>query len=138
MGDGYPDYLLRGLRKSSFLKEGGGIATEAFMPDPRTAKERTDGRQETSIDWQDDDQALASLVARRTHSIAGVVRLARSRVDEIGRFESLEDGSLGYERRPVDGNPRHGNLLFGSAPAYRHRQIASAMALSARYVPRDD
>lgn len=135
MGARYPEYLLRGLRKQDFLKDG-KISTDAFVPDKRTASDRTDGLLETSVDWEDDGEALQNMMARRQTAEFGVARLARASVDRVAGSDSMAPGDLSYERRPVDGNPRHGNLLFRALAPYRRRMMASALALEAVHVPR--
>src|SRR5262249_9901217 len=51
-----PDSCLRGLRKASWVDEQHLIATDAFIPDRRTAAGRQDGGKETSVNWEDDSQ----------------------------------------------------------------------------------
>ena len=91
---------------------------------------------ETSINWEDDHTVLTFTLERRAQSEHGVARLSRDQIDFVCRLRNCID-KLQYERRKVDGNPFHGNLLYAADCAKPiEKMIANALALAAEYIPR--
>ncbi len=115
---------------------GSTVSDAAFLPDHKTAASRNDSMVETSINWEDDDRVVAFTLARREQTEHGVARVLRSQLDYVRQLRHCI-GQFGYERREVDGNPHHGNLLFGaSCGKPMEKMIASVLALDAEYIPR--
>lgn len=100
------------------------------MPDARTASIRADQGLETSINWEDDLSALSLTLSQYEY---GAVRLHRTVLNEIGNL-SLYRGSLYYERRPLDNNPYHGNIVFAHSLG-KLAQRAIAMHLAVACIP---
>lgn len=130
----YPARLFRGLRKQDWLIDGPGgtkrVSQEAFAHDDSTSQGRDDNCCETSINWDDDANAL-DFTAKQPNSQYGVVSIATESL--IALEESAEVAKqLSHERRPVNGNPYHGNLLFvATCPKKFLRLIHTALALRA-------
>lgn len=130
----FPPRFLRGLRKGDWLIEGAkgrkAVSAAAFEPDDSTAKDRDDKRAETSINWEDDDKAVA-FTSAQPNSQFGVVAVP---TEELTRLESRVEiaGTLGHERREANGNGYHGNLLFDvDCPKKYQRLIQNVLALVA-------
>lgn len=137
----YAEFCLRGILNDSFLVPGKKEAAPHLFYF-NDAPER-DGWKERSINWQDDEKALEFTLNFRDEGSkefkfkAGVVRLAREEVDSIMRLRNAL-GILIYERRPLDGNAYHGNLLLKSdTPTFVERMIGGALALAAEVVDRN-
>ncbi len=129
---GYPDNFLRGLRKSSDTKKDGVISTEAFDPDVRPDKLRPNGDAETSINWEDNQEAITKTLADYPY---GVVRVARQDIDYWIIRRKLAN-MLFYERNQIPGNPYHGNIVFAAAltPGDKKRTL-SFLAVHANLIP---
>ncbi len=115
----------------------GKVTTAAFLSDERTASKREDGGREVSINWEDDATVLRFTLDRRESSGHGVARLPREQVDCVCRLQNCRL-ELRYERRRLEGNPYHGNLLYRKEclkPV--EKMIASALALGCEYIPRE-
>jgi hypothetical protein len=112
------------------------VNSSAFLPDANTGAQRTDGMTETSINWEDDDTVLAFTLEKRAQSEHGVARVSREQIDQVRRLRNCID-KLDYERRVIEGNPFHGNLLYAAdcgKPV--EKMIANALALAAEHIPR--
>lgn len=134
-GDGLPSYCLRGLRRKDWIVDS-NISALAFAPEPSTSAHRDDGMAETSINWEDDETAIAFTLERRGHSEHGVARLPREEIDHIRRLQSCI-AKLEYERRALDDNPFHGNLLYAvNCGKPLERMIAGFLALASEHIPR--
>ena len=66
-----PNNCLRGLRKANWVDARFLIATEAFIPDSRTAAGRQDGGKETSVNWEDDSQVENFTLADKSNAQYG-------------------------------------------------------------------
>lgn len=135
----YPDCLLRGLANKKCV-DSGGLTSEAFVPDARTVKDRTDGMAETSINWEDDGDVLQKTFDEKNVANGlpaypfGVGRVKRADVDHLVEKPAIA-AVLAYERREEPGKPYHGNLLFtADLTNVRQRMIASALAVVADLV----
>jgi hypothetical protein len=108
----YPEKLLRGIASPDYIR-GESVLYSAFQFDNTG---RTDGYEEASINWSDNDLALQSLLEQKKKDNAdyqfkvGVAVLVRKWVDELAKRPNINN-NLKYERAEIDGNPFHGNLL---------------------------
>ncbi len=128
----FPESLYRGLRKSEWLIDGPHGKKKpsqlAFEPDPKTAAQRTNGRAETSINWADDENAL-HLTRSHQNSQHGVAELQTLKLRELEANKDIQ-GILSHERRVIENNPYHGNLLFSMTVTPKYRSmVANALAL---------
>jgi len=112
------------------------VNSAAFLPDANTGTQRDDGMNEASINWEDDETVLAFTLDNRAQSEHGVARLSRDAIDHVRRIRHCVD-KLHYERRVIDSNPHHGNLLFRfDSGKHVDKMIANALALAAETIPR--
>ena len=116
----YPDNCIRGIRESKHINHDERRALGAcFAPYAKTAEAREDGCQETSINWEDNDRVLEFTLNYRTNPTAyfafpnGAVRIPREKIDAVNTYEQVRD-SIFYERRSVEGNDYHGNIVFNT------------------------
>ena len=124
----FPVNCIRGIRKSSWVNDEGKVSGLAFEPDLRTKDNREDQGCETSINWEDDSNALSFTLKEYEH---GVVRLQTQKIDYVNRIHGALD-SLKLERDLLPKNPYHGNLVFsGRLRKIEIKQIASTLALGA-------
>jgi len=95
---------------------------------------------ETSVNWEDDDHAVAFTRAQRSEkgqplNPHGVVRLPLPAIEHCMANTPIPK-TLARERRVVTGNRYHGNLLFEpSMPKQMIRQLAGMLALASKLVP---
>jgi len=131
-GPQYPNACLRGLRSSKHVHADlGQVATEAYMPDSRTADGRADGRMETSINWEDEPEVVGFSLAKKDQAKYGLGRLPRSALDLL----ISEKRGIDYDRDIKPGNKYHGNILYAkdlSPPV--QRMLAGFLALSSEYI----
>jgi hypothetical protein len=101
---------------------------------------RDDGFIEESINWEDDEDAVAfTLATRRSDGrlqfLGGVAVILRSELDHICNHPGTRL-LFGYERAAIDSNSYHGNLLLSSAtPKHAKVQIAATLAMHAHVIP---
>jgi hypothetical protein len=106
------------------------------MPDTSTGDQRQKRGweppgHETSVNWNDDDAAIAHTTKHPT----GRYGAAQVHLGWLAQLAGHQPG-LAWERREVEGNPYHGNLLFPQTwPKYRLRMAAEAMALAVTLHP---
>jgi hypothetical protein len=112
----FPENCIRGIDKNDYINPSDNtVRLNLYLPDSRTVKTRSDSCAETSINWEDDvDVVDFTLKYRENNKLLfphGAVRLPKDEIDRINANPATQN-SLAYERRPVDGNSYHGNILF--------------------------
>lgn len=128
----FPTNFYRGIANKDFISNG-FVQQAAFQFDDEI---REDGYKELSINWNDCDDALnKALEQRKTNGklqfSAGVANLDLQKV-EMMLFDYIRQEIFSYERREVEGNPYHGNLLLKGSVDKRCRSlISSGLALVA-------
>ncbi len=133
MPDDFADNLLKGIPRKDFVF-GNSVHFAAFSP----SGEVVNGWKESSINWEDDDGAVECLLMKEKggelHFRGGVVRVSRDKVDGIIEHFKV-DKEFSYERKPIEGNEYHGNLLFAeNIKSELKRTICGALSLIARFV----
>lgn len=111
----YPDTLLRGLITPGSVTPERYVTVDAFQfQDFR--KNRSDNYNEMSINWEDSDEAVDVLLKQKKEGSedpqfkVGFARMSMASIKDVLR-PHISDKSFSYERKPVEGNPFHGNLL---------------------------
>lgn len=128
----YPSDFWRGISSKEFISNG-VVLPSAFQFDDTV---REDGYKELSINWNDCDESLEIAMNQRKPTgklqfSVGVAKLQLSSVKQL-LHTHITQGTFNYERRQVEGNPYHGNLLVaGSAPKNVRSLISSGLALVA-------
>ena len=127
----YPTEFWRGISSKDFVLNG-HVLPEAFQFDKEA---REDGYRELSINWNDCEEALTiALNQERNGKLqfrVGIANLNLSKV-ELNLSDYINKGIFSYERREVDGNPYHGNLLILSSVDKKMRSlVANGLALAA-------
>lgn len=97
----------------------------AFQPDERTAKTRADGCCEISVNWEDDDGALAELNAR-----PDLKKIARIEHVDIQRLVAQQK-LVGTVRSPTNTNPYHGDVLVKHDVPWALKLVAAGLAIHA-------
>ena len=120
----YPDTLLRGLITQGSVTQERYVTAEAFQfQDLRN--NRSDNYNELSINWEDSDEAVDVLLNQKKEGSEGpqfkigFARMSLSRIKDLLK-PHINDKTYSFERKPIDGNPFHGNLLVD---ANLHKQI---------------
>jgi hypothetical protein len=136
LGD-FPIYCLRGLRKMDWVDDRSIIDTEAFLPDPKTARTRTDGGLETSINWEDDGEVEAFTLADNGNARYGAARLATEQIRHTSRTTAAVKSPLSCERKSIPNkNPYHGNIVYAAHVNKRlQKQLAAVLATKSKFVP---
>ena len=78
---------------------------------------RDDGYSELSINWNDCEEALLHILEQRKENgslqySSGAAIFSRIELDRLCKKNTLARNNLSYERREVEGNIYHGNLLL--------------------------
>lgn len=116
----FPEHFYRGFGTSDCFTQFGYVAAGAFQFKPNTQEPRSDDYNEASINWDDDPQALKTLLSQinsKTGELQfqnGYVRIPMSTLLPMVR-EHIKKGHFSYERRPLPNNVYHGNLLLHSS-----------------------
>jgi hypothetical protein len=135
-----PKTCFRGLRRSDWVKDGGVVSLDAFMPDESTEAARatraaTPAGRETSINWEDDPEgALAATRRDKSNAAHGVARCYVSlALDQMEAIDGVR--AITMERDPKTDNRYHGNLVFPPGrPKSEYRALAGRIATAARPV----
>ena len=121
----YPSSFLRGIANKDFICNG-HVLHSAFQFDDVI---RDDGKRELSINWYDCEAAMTIALNQRKQDgrkqfSAGVAKLDLSKV-KLFLSTFISKGTFSYERREVDGNPYHGNLLIAGDLGKQERSLIS-------------
>ncbi|MCL4262232.1 MAG: hypothetical protein KJ069_03420 [Anaerolineae bacterium] len=128
----YPDNCLRGVPNGTYLIEDGSVGAHLFHFEETYS--RGDGWIEQSVNWEDDGNALVITLSQHRENgelqfKAGAVRIPCAELDRLSKQPTVS-GILTYERRPLENNPYHGNLLLKSdVPKPTMKKIAAGIAL---------
>ena len=133
----YPEKILRGISDSNYIDANGHVSAAAFQFNPNI--ERTDGFEEASINWYDDENALKLLLNKKKENSdsnqfkGGVAILSRQFIDIFVNGPAKNE--LSYERQPIADNSYHGNLLrIIAASKQRKSTISATIAMSVEKV----
>ncbi|MBQ9314287.1 MAG: hypothetical protein IJ220_04700 [Clostridia bacterium] len=131
----FPDYSYRGLTDPSWIDSTYScVLGEAFHFDGNHKNEN--GYDELSINWADNDNSLNYLKtlkredADRLKYSAGIARLPTIKLKEM---KNKYLGNFSYERKPIDGNEYHGNLLISNDILQKkalRKMISSELAIN--------
>jgi hypothetical protein len=131
-----PTACLRGLRKKDWVVEDQFIATEAFLPDARTAEKRADCGMETSVNWEDNPKVVELTLEDRSTAEHGAARLERAHIESVSSGAAVTAPLL-CERQVLPGNDHHGNIVFSKGLNKVIRvQLAGALANKSKLVRR--
>lgn len=139
----YPEAFYRGITSKSHFVEG-YLTPDAFLFTQNT--ERNDDYKEASINWNDDDGALLILTNQKNesdgsfHFSGGVTEIQLSKM-KMALAVQIDRGDFSYERRPVEGNKYHGNLLVKkNLPKHVLSTIRYGLASlgSQKYTPKEE
>lgn len=130
--ENFPSDFWRGIASRDFISNGVVLAN-AFQFDDAI---REDGYKELSINWNDCDDSLKIALEQRKPNgklqfSVGVAKLDLGMV-ELFLSTFIKQGVFSYERRKVEGNPYHGNLLIhGELDKQSRSLVSSGLALVA-------
>lgn len=128
----FPADFWRGISNKEFISNG-FVLPSAFQFDDIV---REDGYKELSINWNDCDAALETALNQKKDNgklqfSAGVANLELEKV-KLFLSAFIDQGLFSYERKEVDGNPYHGNLLIlGTLDKQRRSLVSNGLALVA-------
>ena len=129
---GFPDEFWRGIANKDFISQGYVLAS-AFQFDDEV---RADNYKELSINWNDDDGSLEKVLTQtkangKLQFNGGAAKLSLSMAKMVLK-PFIDNKQFDYERRPVEGNDYHGNLLVSADLSKQLRlQISNGLALVA-------
>jgi len=132
----FPDQCVRGLLNVSYVTKLGLPAAHAFeFDEPPMA--RQDGCVEQSINWYDDEGAVAvALIQTKSNGElqfkAGVAVFPRSALDQLKSHHAVGE-RIQYERAEKPDNKYHGNILLKrDTPGPERKMIQSFLAMSSK------
>lgn len=137
----YPSECLRGIPSEHFIDNGLPRAELFSNVDKPKITHRTDGSDEVSITWRDEDAAVNLMFEQENGEGEkqfryGIAIIRRSDLD-ILKGDPRFKGVFKYERKPTHLNKYHGNLLLKSdTDAPKRRMIFSLLAFYANNVIR--
>lgn len=111
----YPESFIRGIPNLNFMEEEYPNSTlfNKFDENP----DRKDDYNEISINWYDDEEALLTIFNQKKKGteeyqfkVGGAI-MSRTELDRLKKKPQIK-GKLSYERREVEGNKYHGNILL--------------------------
>jgi hypothetical protein len=136
----YPDRCIRGILNSACLLEGAPVAyLTLFEFHGHSSKEG--GWKEESINWMDDEGAI-DFTLKQTNEDGDLqfkIGVAILPHVELNRLKKRHIGFFDYERRSIEGNRYHGNLLLrDSIKRQRKTLIRAALAHMSEVILRED
>ena len=122
----YPDNCIRGLSKGCEITVEGFAPEHAFYFDN---VQRKDGWDEQSINWEDDESVIRFTLNQKKEKgdikyVNGVAVISRYNIDRL--IDRMAKGLLRYERKRIDGNRYHGNILLKSGTSKKAMKIIAA------------
>lgn len=122
----YPENCIRGLSKNCEITVENLLPEDAFY---FKNVQREDGWDEQSINWQDDDSVIRFTLNQKKENgdikyVCGVAVIPRDRIDRL--IDRISNSLLGYERKPIDGNHFHGNILLKSGTTKKNMKVIAA------------
>lgn len=121
----YPSHYWRGIANKDFICDY-RLNAAAFQFDEEV---REDGFKELSINWNDSDEALTTVLNQKKENgkLQFSVGAAKLELSKTKQFLSayIEREEFNYERRPIEGNEFHGNLLVKASIDKRTRALVS-------------
>jgi hypothetical protein len=135
----FPENCIRGIPNDDYLTPDGPVGSHLFH---FKLENSVDGWFQTSINWEDDDSAIALTLEQKKPDgtlqfKAGVAIVPTDEIDRLSKRPTVR-GLLSYERRPLPDNPFHGNLLLNERTSKATMKlIAAGLALAiSRIIPR--
>ena len=128
----YPENCIRGINSPQYVVSG-MVAVGAFS---FSANDRSDGREECSINWEDEDGVVEFTLNQvntdgSQQFTAGVYVFPLAEVKRLQIYLPIRE-VLSYEREVLDENKYHGNILLTQDTASPiRRMIAANLALAA-------
>ena len=128
----FPEEFWRGITNKDFVKDG-YVLPSAFQFDNDI---REDGFKELSINWNDDDEALKKILEQRRENgkpqfSVGAANLNLSRVKQLLSMY-IDRKQFSYERKELENNEYHGNLLvLGTLDKQLRLMISNCLAVAA-------
>lgn len=117
MPEEYPPEFARGILNSNYLTNENLPDTNLFTGFEKN-NNRTDGYAELSINWVDNKNAIAMLKDQKKKTdeklqySSGVGLFSTDELKRLCLSNLYCKTRLSYERKPIDGNEFHGNLLL--------------------------
>jgi hypothetical protein len=127
----YPENCLRGISVPDHILEDGSVSTVAFNFSDVI---REDGWKELSVNWDDDENSKETLLNQKRENgepqfKVGYAIVPRNELDHLIN-QPMVNGTLSYERLPIENNKYHGNILLKSnLPKPTIRKIQAGLAL---------
>lgn len=128
----FPEKFIKGIPNEEFIATDGTVGAHLFyFSPPKTS--RDDNKHETSINWQDDSDAINFTLNQKKENgeFQFKVGVAIIPLKEVNRLNELPmvNNLLSYERSPNPDNKYHGNLLVPSN-IHKHtmRRLAAGIA----------
>ena len=136
----FPARCLRGIPNTSqeFLYPDGTVTPAVFQ-----FMDRDEEWMDLSINWEDDNGASETLLNQTKQDgeiqfKAGYAIIPREEIDHYSRQPAIL-GALSYDRKPLDNNIYHGNiLLLRNIPKLKKRTVQAVLAsIVSEVVPRE-
>jgi len=127
----FPTNCIKGIPNSDFIKEGIVLPHLFYFSE----QARDDDWKEQSINWKDNENAIKLTMEQRKEDgelqfKIGVAIIPRDEIDRLSRLPTV-NGVLSYERKPLNDNPYHGNLLLkNNVSTILMKAIAAGLALA--------
>lgn len=129
----YPDELIRGVPGKQYITKEGRTSYTLFSSGFSKNEGRSDEYDELSINWYDDGGAILDISTRMNPRTGiaqfetGYVILSRTEIDRLRR---IAKANLSYERRILEDNCYHGNILIDkNTSTETKKMIYSSLAL---------
>lgn len=130
----FSNRFIRGIINEQYVSEDGYPLGSLYHFRFSVPGNRTDNFKEESINWDDDENALRHIILQKKKDTIkpqfsyGAAITDLSIIEALARNKRYKD-IFCYERKPIDGNDYHGNLLFSaSASKIAMLQLADCIA----------
>jgi len=130
----FADRFIRGITNKQFISDDGYPLAPLYQFRFDVPEYRTDNCKEESINWHDEENALRNVMLNMKKGMDvpkfsyGAAITDKSVIETLSKNKRYKD-SFSYERRKVEGNEYHGNLLFKATASKRDMlQLAECIA----------
>ena len=121
----YPDNFLRGISDKTLVSDGAILAAAFYF-----TQQSTIDQWDQSICWEDNDAVVALMKSQQRNNEvqfkAGIARVPRNSINYINALPMYR-GLLSYERKALEGNPYHGNLLLYKDTSKQKMKLVAAV-----------
>ena len=134
MSTDFPDTFIRGIPNNDFIDEESNYPKSDLFKNFEPNADRIDDFLELSINWNDDEGAMIKILEQKKENSSELQFKVWGAILDTNELKNLckkplTKDILKYERKEIENNEYHGNILMKNGTAKRKRnEIAAGLA----------